>query len=721
MTTKDFSQLFPEILNPEATLSNLKALSRSKKYPEDEFASCLHEFCLVRNNYPGYSENPGGYLYSTILNGINKYFRGVKNDFSDIVNLSDTVEMDDHDKKSLKEKLDDFSRGIHKLSLPPNQVRLIEEMIIICENDHKTHKDFMKEVREAQANHGVTDTNFRKLLERLKNNLRGNDDLKDMLSFIPKDVQNINELIEFLLSYIPMETNKLDAYRFSSEEMKKMLWLKDLFEDNGFTVERFPEVYYDTFEKACEVWPFLKEKPNNEDLLDTPDYLGMYIYNRGYSIKDPSEEGIIILFSDRIRDFVSRKPGLTENCVRYVVLMHELGHWLSHWPCGNDLRWLYGFQLRNKRTKEALANIIAYWCLDTDCHKNTMDILTPKLRTPDGFLESIDKDSHNVNTENPYGAYFLLLRKSQKEILEKIKLLRAAFYLEDDKMMDFLQSEIQTLSDFLADGVFEDYIQEDRLEELKKSPKLFSRAAENSIGTIFRDRSGINAVLKGTNMLERFGTFNHLKSIENDCQQFNDNLITNNMSIHTKYLTGRNSIIYIGLNATSEAVSVGSVFCTRVSFWKILKEAGLITGFSKNNSGNYPFEHMANDVFITGELSKICDGQGFTDIVDDDTIISKKSSDVKVLHKHLTSLFQRLMKANPDKIVLLGKRVADEFMRLDLALKSTWDAKKTLNDNIVYDYLGDTMIFGKEVKVYVMPFPETSPIKDKHEHYKRIL
>jgi hypothetical protein len=305
--------------------------------------------------------------------------------------------------------------------------------------------------------------------------------------------------------------------------------------------------------------------------------------------------------------------------------------------------------------------------------------------------------------------------------LEKIKLLRAAFYLEDNKMMDFLQSDIQTLSEFLADGVFEDYIQKGRLEELKKSPKLFSRGADNSIANIFRGRTSFDDVAKGSNMLRKFGVFKSLDSSENDCQQVNNNLIINNMSIHTKFLAGQNSIVYIGLNATSEAVAVGSVFCTRVSFWKILKDAGLISGFSKNNAGGYPYEHMANDVFITGKLSKVCDGQGFTDIVDDNTIISKKSSEVKVLQKHLTSLFQRLMKANPDKIVLLGKRVADEFMRLDPTLKTTWDAKKTLKDNIVYDYLGDTLIFGKKVEVYVMPFPETSPIKDKHEYFKRIL
>jgi hypothetical protein len=66
MTTKDFTLLFPEILNPAVSLSNLKALCRSKKYPEDEFISCLHDFSLLRNKYLGYIENPGGYLNTTI-------------------------------------------------------------------------------------------------------------------------------------------------------------------------------------------------------------------------------------------------------------------------------------------------------------------------------------------------------------------------------------------------------------------------------------------------------------------------------------------------------------------------------------------------------------------------------------------------------------------------------------------------------------------------------
>lgn len=301
-----------------------------------------------------------------------------------------------------------------------------------------------------------------------------------------------------------MPKDKLNSYRFSNEEMKKMIWLNELFDDNGFTIERFPEVFYDTFEKACEVFPSLKEN-NEQD--GTPDYLGVYIYTCEDNTFGKTEEGIIILFSDRIYNY-SSLVGLSESCVRFVVLMHELGHWLSHWPCGNNLRWLFGFQLPIKRTKEALANIIAYWCLESDCHKTALAKLTPKLPELNGVLHIIVVNSTGIDTENPYGAYTLLLPKSQQEILEKIKLLRAAFYLSDSKMMEFLQSDIQTLPEFLAEGYFEDHVEAGMLEDIMKTPLLSARGESNSIAVIFKDRSKdekVNNVFKGAYMSIKFG------------------------------------------------------------------------------------------------------------------------------------------------------------------------------------------------------------------------
>ena len=182
------------------------------------------------------------------------------------------------------------------------------------------------------------------------------------------------------------------------------------------------------------------------------------------------------------------------------------------------------------------------------------------------------------------------------------------------------------------------------------------------------------------------------------------------MSIHTKFLNGKNGIVFIGLNATEEAVQSGSVFCTRVHFWKILKDAGFIKEYTRDNNQTFPFEHMAPDVFISGVKSNYPNGLGFTDIIDDNSIIQRRSNKVKVLPKHLESLKKRLIDAKPNKIVLMGKRVTEEFLRLDETLKSTWEKKKVENNEAVYSYLGNTDILGREVKVYIVPFPETSPI-----------
>ena len=441
MNNNDFKKLFPEIINSDNSLSNLKALCRSKNFPLDELIHCLHDFSLARNNYHGYIENPGGFTYITVRNSIYKYFRGVKNDFTDIENLSDTVEMEDFDKKSITTKLNDFLNEINKLNLPANQVRLIKDMRIICENDHETFRDFMKELKESQTNHDVTDTNFRKLLERLKNNLRGNDGLKDMLSFIPTDDQNINELIELLLSYIPMTTNKIDAYRFSSEEMKKMLWLKDLFEDNGFTVDRFPEVYYDTFEKACEVSGSLDKNNHGEG---TPDYLGVYISDRT-KIKctencdlEIVNEGVIVLFKDRILAYAERIDGelalglsIIENAIKEVVLYHELGHWFSHWPLDDSgANWKCGYGKADKITHESYAQIIAFWCSAGNPVNEVIlrDYLTPK------------------NIASPYYMYLKLIPHSKNDILNKLKLIRrhmgCSGVLTDETAYAVLESNI---------------------------------------------------------------------------------------------------------------------------------------------------------------------------------------------------------------------------------------------------------------------------------------
>ena len=66
--------------------------------------------------------------------------------------------------------------------------------------------------------------------------------------------------------------NHLQAYRFSEQEMNKMIELKGIFEKNGFEINRFPEVYYDDYDNYEEIYGKIKDPGENID------YLGVYTH-----------------------------------------------------------------------------------------------------------------------------------------------------------------------------------------------------------------------------------------------------------------------------------------------------------------------------------------------------------------------------------------------------------------------------------------------------------
>lgn len=229
----------------------------------------------------------------------------------------------------------------------------------------------------------------------------------------------------------------LNAYRFSSNELSKMGWFKGLFTDNGYLIERFPEVYYDTFDNACKVYPNLERKENE----DTPDYLGVYIYSYGDKIcKEQcksTEEGVIILFSDRIQDFSKRifstlsKPLLDiENAVREIVLYHEFGHWFSHWPPCDGMNWEFGYSAeKDKITHETFAQLMAYWCVEGH---PLMELLLRDYLTPQRAM-------------SPYNKYKALIGKSKVDVLSKLHFIRkywCLFKLTDEFAYELLKMDL---------------------------------------------------------------------------------------------------------------------------------------------------------------------------------------------------------------------------------------------------------------------------------------
>jgi hypothetical protein len=229
---------------------------------------------------------------------------------------------------------------------------------------------------------------------------------------------------------------KLNAYRFSAKELVKMGWLKDIFQDNGFVIDRFPEVYYDTFKNASKVYPNLEQHINE----DTPDYLGVYIFEYGDEKCEEqcrsTKEGVIVLFSDRIQDFCLRKQSEfseslidIENALREVVLYHELGHWLSHWPYYSGSNWKCGYSAKDRITHEVYAQLVAYWCVEGHRLNELLlrEHLTPKIPS------------------SPYNKYELLVGKSKVDMLSKLVLLRkywCSFQLTDELAYELLKMDL---------------------------------------------------------------------------------------------------------------------------------------------------------------------------------------------------------------------------------------------------------------------------------------
>ena len=199
MTTKDFTQLFPEILNPANSLSNLKALCRSSRFDLDDMTFCLHDFALVKNDYPRYLANPGGYLWKIVKNSINKGYRGIKVNYASVEEIKSIDEIPDFDLKDFKGKLVDFSRDVNNLNFPKTQNQVIQLIILLCPNEHESFFEFKEELYLEAEKIGISRDNVRQILFRIRNFVKGNNGLRDTMSFITFDPKRV-EIVDLFLN-----------------------------------------------------------------------------------------------------------------------------------------------------------------------------------------------------------------------------------------------------------------------------------------------------------------------------------------------------------------------------------------------------------------------------------------------------------------------------------------------------------------------------------------
>jgi len=338
-------------------------------------------------------------------------------------------------------KIAAFSSKILKSNqLTDSQKKLFELFIDLSLDDKiKTYKDYIKAVKSKLD---YTEDNFKQLMKRLKDKIKSlntNLNLKDeLLSFgitddtMDDDLKSI-ELIEFIVT-----KSNFSPYRFSAEELVKMLNLKSLFQKYGFEFDRFPEVYYDDYDKIQNYRKenFDAKKENEEDERKELDFnnikiemLGAYVDINKSQFRN---EGAVFLYQDNIEKYashVSKLTGLTEKecefTIRLIVLIHELGHWMCHWPQVEGKNWVDEYEVDKPKTHESLAQLITYWLINED--KNTLAFFENQL---------VPKDN-----ENPYALYKKLIAHETQKIANDIIFLRKNHHLDDDFMFEILLNE----------------------------------------------------------------------------------------------------------------------------------------------------------------------------------------------------------------------------------------------------------------------------------------
>lgn len=277
----------------------------------------------------------------------------------------------------------------------------------------------VEELKRLKANEGTSGMYF------LPNEETDSVKVMNALHFLEKkEAQNTN-------------SNKLVAYRFSPEELLKMLELKKILQNDNeklnfkFEFDRFPEVYFKNMEYELSNNPKIEDKYKQNGKIDLYKYVNSESFNinrlgvyRSSKTKlgclNVTNEGKIILFKDVIKVYAQCKK-IDEKDVLLIVLMHELGHWVSHWPIANKSNWRIGYNTLHKKTHEAIAQFIAYKLIEgNDKLKNVFELMKHKKE------------------DSPYRLYENLISQDISEILNKILDLRKHHYLNDSAQYRYL-------------------------------------------------------------------------------------------------------------------------------------------------------------------------------------------------------------------------------------------------------------------------------------------
>ncbi len=205
------------------------------------------------------------------------------------------------------------------------------------------------------------------------------------------------------------------SYTPTRDEQELIAIVLSIARDSGYRSAALPQIFlsseappifvaYPELENDSERESDRRKDPIQRERRPRPEYqsieevLGCYV----------PDSRIVILYARGLRWYAKRK-NLDEEMLRAVVLVHEIGHWVTHLlPKPGIPEWpLELYKLTEEEVHEGWAQLITWWVVD-------------KVK---GKIENTFNDL-NKSQSAPYQVYQKFQTKNQKSVMASLERLR---------------------------------------------------------------------------------------------------------------------------------------------------------------------------------------------------------------------------------------------------------------------------------------------------------
>jgi len=231
-----------------------------------------------------------------------------------------------------------------------------------------------------------------------------------------------------------MKNTRKQTYRLNLFEIDLIQRLcANIYKAPRYEVDRLPIIYFgDKSDFPPVITDFNKnERDRYEETRYDIDSLGVYRSSL-------SHEGHIEIYCDKINycsSDISQSLNFdfheTRSLLQTIVLIHEIGHWLTHWcHIEHKLERAESFSSQSKMVKETLAQLTVIWAIGSLKNK--------KIKMLQAIMAFL-----TAQQSPPYTAYLSLGAKQTKTLTILDRYINLLDYGESD--MDYLLLKTRSL------------------------------------------------------------------------------------------------------------------------------------------------------------------------------------------------------------------------------------------------------------------------------------